>query len=130
MRNLRIVAALAALGVVGFAQDAQMEEKDMRAPTKEFSPYANRGFPTRVYWGDTHLHTTLSIDAGTFGNRLGMETCYRFCRGEEVTSSGGLRVRLARPLDWVVISDHSEGMGFFQKIAKGNPEMMKREKTT
>ncbi|MHC4939000.1 MAG: DUF3604 domain-containing protein [Planctomycetota bacterium] len=125
---MRIAAAVLLLATIASAQtDASMEAKDMKRPAKEFSPYANRGFPTRVYWGDTHLHTELSIDAGTFGNRLDMETGYRFCRGEEVTSSGGLKVRLGRPLDWVVISDHSEGMGLFQKIAMGDPEMMKLE---
>jgi len=32
---------------------------------KSYSPYARRGFPSNVYWGDTHLHTSLSMDAGT-----------------------------------------------------------------
>jgi hypothetical protein len=123
MRGLWIAATLT-LGSLVCAQDAYMEKKDMRAPKKEFSPYANRGFPTRVYWGDTHLHTSLSMDAGAFGNRLGMETAYRFCRGEEVTSSTGFRARMGRPLDWVVIADHSDGMGFFDMFAKGDPLLM------
>src|SRR5688500_19010298 len=36
-----------------------------------YSPYAGRNFPSRVFWGDTHLHTSASMDAGAFGNRLG-----------------------------------------------------------
>jgi hypothetical protein len=107
--------------------DAYMEKDDMKAPRKEFSPYANRGFPTNVYFGDTHLHTALSVDAGTFGNRLGLDDAYRFCKGEEVVSSTGFRARLGRPLDWVVIADHSDGMGFFQMLAKGDPLMMDAE---
>ena len=39
-------------------------------PQKHFSPYAGRNFPTQVYWGDTHLHTGMSMDAGAFGARL------------------------------------------------------------
>ena len=54
---------------------------------KHYSPYAGRSFPARVFWGDTHLHTALSFDAGAFGNRLGLEEAYRFARGEEVTTA-------------------------------------------
>jgi len=53
---------------------------------KHYSPYAGRNFPTNVYWGDTHLHTGMSMDAGAFGARLGPKDAYRFARGEEVTS--------------------------------------------
>ena len=99
----------------------------MKLPKKEFSPYANRAFPTKVYFGDTHLHTALSLDAGTFGNRLGMDDAYRFCRGEEIVSSGGLRARLGRPLDFVVIADHSDGMGWFSMLVEGDPLLMNKE---
>ena len=99
----------------------------MKAPPKEFSPYANRSFPTEVYFGDTHLHTDLSVDSGTFGNRLGLEEAYRFTRGEEVISSGGLHAKLGRPLDFVVIADHSDGMGFFQMFQQGDPAVMNND---
>ncbi|MHC4451987.1 MAG: DUF3604 domain-containing protein [Planctomycetota bacterium] len=128
MHGLRSAAAIALLSTIVCAQgDAYMEKKDMRAPGKEFSPYANRGFPTRVFFGDTHLHTSLSVDAGSFGNRLGMEQAYRYCRGEELTSSTGLRSRLGRPLDWVVIADHSDGMGFHAMLVHGDPIVMEQE---
>ena len=94
---------------------------------KEYSPYAGRGYPTQVFWGDTHLHTNLSVDAGMFGNRLGLEEAYRFTRGEEVVSSTGVRARLSRPLDFVVVADHSDGYGMFAKIVGGDPELMKDE---
>jgi len=51
---------------------------------KAYSPYAQRSFPDQVFWGDTHLHTGLSMDAGLFGARLGLDDAYRFARGEEV----------------------------------------------
>jgi len=89
-----------------------------------YSPYANRNFPDNVYWGDTHLHTTLSFDAGAFGNRLGPEEAYQFARGDQVTSTGGYNVRLSRPLDFLVVADHSDNMGLFTRIFESAPEIM------
>ncbi len=86
---------------------------------RAYSPYAGRGFPSRPFWGDTHLHTSLSMDAGAFGNRLGLDAAYQFARGEEVTSSTGLKVKLSRPLDFLVIADHSDNMGFFPDLFAG-----------
>ena len=90
-----------------------------------YSPYAGRNFPTRVFWGDTHLHTGMSMDAGAFGARLKPVDAYRFASGEEVTSSTGLQVKLSRPLDFLVVADHSDNMGFFPRLYAGDPEMLK-----
>jgi len=78
-----------------------------------------------LYWGDTHLHTDLSMDAGAFGNRIGMDEAYRFALGEEVTSSTGLKAKLSRPLDFLVIADHSDGMGFFPDMMAEKEYVMK-----
>ena len=94
-------------------------------PGKAYSPYAQHSFPDRVYWGDTHLHTALSVDAGLFGARLGLDEAYRFARGEEVTASSGQPARMGRPLDWLVIADHSDAMGFFNDLAAGDPGIIK-----
>ncbi|MGA9572773.1 MAG: DUF3604 domain-containing protein [Lysobacterales bacterium] len=91
---------------------------------KAYSPYAQRSFPDQVYWGDTHLHTALSMDAGLFGARLGLDDAYRFARGEEVMASSGQPAKLARPLDWLVIADHSDGMGFFNDMLDGEPSII------
>ena len=91
---------------------------------KSYSPYAGRGFPSRPLWGDTHLHTALSMDAGAFGNRLGLEAAYQFARGDEVVSSNGTPVKLSRPLDWLVIADHSDNMGFFPDLLAGKPHLL------
>jgi Protein of unknown function (DUF3604) len=93
-------------------------------PVRPYSPYAARAFPARVYWGDTHLHTSYSMDAGAFGARLGPSDAYRFARGEEVVSSTGQRVKLSRPLDFLVVADHSDNMGFFPKLFAGDPAML------
>ena len=89
-----------------------------------YSPYAGRHFPERVYWGDTHLHTSFSMDAGAFGCRLGPREAYRFAKGQEVTASSGQQARLARPLDFLVVADHSDGFGFFPLLMSGDPAVM------
>jgi len=93
-------------------------------PGKTYSPYAKRTFPSQVYWGETHLHTGLSLDAGLFGCILDHEDAYRFARGEEITSSSGLPVKLGRPLDWMVIADHSDMMGIAFDIQSGAPNIL------
>jgi hypothetical protein len=91
---------------------------------RSYSPYAERDFPSLVYWGDTHLHTSFSMDAGAFGNRLGLDEAYRFARGEQVTASGGQKARLSRPLDFLVIADHSDNMGFFPDLFAGKQHIL------
>ena len=91
---------------------------------KAYSPYAGRKYPTRVLWGDTHLHSANSGDAFTTGNRFTPEQTYRIARGEEVISTTGLPARLSRPLDFVVLSDHSEGLGLITQVYEGNPKLM------
>jgi hypothetical protein len=93
-------------------------------PGKAYSPYAKRSFPDRLYWGETHLHTGVSLDAGLFGCILTHEDAYRFARGEEVKSSTGLPVKLSRPLDWIAITDHSDMMGIAFDIQKGAPNVL------
>ena len=104
---------------------APHEEVESAFPVQDhFSPYAGRNFPTNVYWGDTHVHTGMSMDAGAFGARLMPEDAYRFARGEELTSSTGQLVRLDRPLDFLVVADHSDNMGFFPKLYAGDRDML------
>jgi hypothetical protein len=91
---------------------------------KSYSPYADRGFATMPLWGDTHLHTANSFDAGAFGARLLPDDAYRFARGEQVTSSTGVPARLSRPLDWLVVADHSDNMGFFPDLFAGKPNIV------
>lgn len=52
-----------------------------------YSPNAGRNFPDRPLFGETHLHTTLSFDAGTFGAILGPRDAYRYAKGEEIVST-------------------------------------------
>jgi hypothetical protein len=114
-------------GGVAFAQDGEVAPANNSFGKAEYSPYLDQGFPDRVYFGDTHLHTSYSTDAGMVGNRLGPEEAYRFARGEEVISSTGLRVRLQRPLDFLVVSDHAENLGLAPMIEESNPDLLRTE---
>ena len=111
-----------------FAQiPAPPDPEEMLSPAytgKSYSPYAGRQTALMPLWGDTHLHTDISMDAGAFGNRLGLDEAYRFARGDEVVSTTGFPVRLSRPLDWLVIADHSDNMGFFPDMIGGAPHIL------
>jgi hypothetical protein len=119
-----LTAAVAASISLAFASSAVVAS-DAPAGPYGFSPYADRDFPTRPLWGEQHLHTGWSADAGAFGATLGPEEALRFARGEEIKSSLGEPVKLARPLDWVVVTDHSDGAGIIFEIRQGNPDLMK-----
>src|SRR3990170_4646665 len=103
--------------------DKETAEKVFPAK-RPYSPWAGRNFPTRPLFGDTHLHTSFSMDAGAFGARLTPRDAYRLARGEEVTASSGQPVKLSRPLDFLVVADHSDNMGFFPDLFAGKPEML------
>jgi len=122
-----LIATLAAAPTLTSAMDfggATPEINNDLYPGKTFSPYAQRAFPSRVYWGETHLHTGLSLDAGLFGNILTPDDAYRFARGEEIKSSTGLPAKLGRPLDWLAVTDHTDMMGIAGDIQKGAPNIL------
>jgi hypothetical protein len=132
---IRVCAALAAMSIASLAHaagsqvgvagslDKQTAEKAFPSQ-RPYSPYVGDNIPTRPYFGDTHLHTSFSMDAGAFGARLTPRDAYVFAKGNEVKSSSGQPVRLSRPLDFLVVADHSDGMGFFPMILAGGPDIM------
>jgi hypothetical protein len=128
-----LVGAVAAVALVGAgaawsvsAQDAGGADKERiaKAMARPYSPYAKRDYPTRPLFGDTHMHTAASFDAGAFGARLGPREAYRFAQGEEVVSSTGQPVKLSRPLDFLVVADHSDNMGLFPDLYAGKPNIV------
>jgi hypothetical protein len=138
MRNKQkiLFAACFVLGVCAtptFAQTALSPAKsDIPEKVKIYSPYVertakNKNFADGLYWGDTHLHTSYSSDAGMIGNKLGPDEAYRFAKGQEVISSTGQRTKLIRPLDFLVVSDHAEALGLAPYIAESNPVLLKTE---
>jgi Protein of unknown function (DUF3604) len=120
-----LLAFVARQAVVAQEPAPSAQELEKVFPKKPpYSPYADRKFPERVYWGDTHLHTAISLDAGAAGCRLGPREAYRFAKGEQVTASSGQQVKLSRPLDFLVVADHSDNMGFITDLFAGKPELL------
>lgn len=115
--NKVFLTSAAALFLFSCANPEASTEAKSEATVADKTPTeVKAGHPTHVYFGDTHLHTELSMDAGAFGNRIGLDEAYRFAKGEAVTSSSGLTAKLSRPLDFLVAADHSDGMGLFQAL--------------
>ena len=92
-----------------------------------YSPFVIKDTAQQVYWGDTHLHTSFSADAGMVGNTLGPEQAYHFALGHEITTSSGQKARIIRPLDFLVISDHAENLGLAPMIAESDKELLSME---
>jgi len=94
----------------------------------EYSPFINKAFPQNIYWGDTHLHTTYSPDAGMVGNfNLGPDDAYRLAKGAQVQANNGMQVKLVRPLDFLVVADHSEYQGLMPLLRGGDPDLLQNE---
>ena len=85
---------------------------------------SDTGHPTRLLWGDTHVHTYLSGDAYGMGNRSTPDDAYRFARGEAVTATGGATAQLKRPLDFIVITDHAENLGILPLVMAGDQQAL------
>jgi len=135
--KLQHIALLLGLSIQGFAAQAaepaavsdignvDKEELAKMFPSQPpYSPYAGRNFPTRPLFGDTHLHTSYSLDAGAAGCRLGPVDALRFGKGEEIVASSGQTVKLSRPLDFMVVADHSDGFGLFPRLVGGDPTLL------
>ena len=123
-RSLPSLVLVLALAPTAQAQDVQVTRDNAVQAEPDYSPFVDQHFPTRIFWGDTHLHTRNSIDAGFVGNTLGPEAAFRFARGEEVTSSSGLRAKLLRPLDFLVVADHAEYYGLATMLLNGDPALL------
>ena len=128
MRKFLITLAVATLlASSAYAQERDAAEENA-ATKRSYSPYAGSEQTRNVYWGDTHLHTTYSADAGLVGNsKLGPDEAYRFARGEEVEAHNGMMAKLNRPLDFLVVSDHAGYLGLIPNIRDSNPELLKNE---
>ncbi|CUH48776.1 DUF3604 domain-containing protein [Ruegeria atlantica] len=123
-------SALAQDGVLNSDAGAISKDRLAGVVSKEpdYSPWAGRNYPTKPLWGDTHLHSGASFDAGAAGATVGPRDAYRLARGEEITSSTGQQVRLSRPLDFLVVADHSDNMGFMPDLLSGKPEILANPK--
>lgn len=114
MRRISLVLAASAMVLILSGCDRE-KDSSIFGGSKEAKVIETR-YPENVYFGDTHLHTANSSDAFAFGVRLSPEEALRFASGEEVTATMGLKAKLSRPLDFLVIADHSDGLAALKAI--------------
>jgi hypothetical protein len=95
---------------------------------QEYSPVLNQTGATNLYWGDLHVHSNLSPDAFAFGNsKLPPDAALKFARGAQVTANNGMKARLQRPLDFLLVADHAEFIGIFPKLVAGAPDFLETD---
>ena len=116
------ISGLALLASCSAVSDGEGETAALSA--KPATVAAAEGNPDELLWGDIHLHTEFSMDANTFGARLTPDDAYRFAKGEAVTASNGMTAKLDAPLDFLMVADHSDNLGSFNELRKGNPELL------
>ena len=98
------------------------------AGADSYSPYLGRDYPSNVYFGDTHVHTSVSLDGFGDGNTtIGPNEAYRWAKGEELAADDGMLTRISRPLDFMMVADHAEYLGLVPGLAAKDPILMKDE---
>jgi hypothetical protein len=125
VRNLLSAVALVASATASVVSAEPIVAKP--PTTKDGKPYSAptaATIPVRPLWGNTHLHTVNSFDAGIMGTRVEPEDAFRLARGEQVVSTTGVPAKLSRPLDFLVVSDHSDYMGLPDALQAGAPELL------
>jgi hypothetical protein len=129
MKNTKLAFTISAcifFSVNTVAQDVPRltDEQMKNLKSVDYSPYPQQNFPNQVFFGETHLHTSYSTDAGMVGNTLGPEDAFKISRGEPFISSMGVPGQLSRPFDFVVVTDHSENLGLAPAVAASDPALL------
>jgi hypothetical protein len=119
-----VLVAWALAPGIALAEPAVATGATDAAAARPYSPYAFRKYPDRVLFGDMHIHSNLSPDAGLLGTSLTAADVFRAARGETVMSNTGQPFRLVRPLDFLVLTDHAEAMGLAPMVREGNPVLL------
>jgi hypothetical protein len=130
MRSMLLSTASAVvllLPLYAVAQEFSLSPEKFAKHDAPYSPYVDDHYPQNVYFGDTHLHTSWSADAGLAGATLGPEAAYRVARGELIESQSGQPFKLIRPLDFVVVADHAENIGIADYITRSDPLVLETE---
>jgi len=124
---LNVTTLLVVAGGLALAQEFTLDQDQLIEQPAPYSPYVDQHYPQRVLFGDTHHHSSFSVDSGLIGNTLGPDVSFRFARGEEVISNSGQRSKLNRPLDFLVVSDHAEYLGIADLLNTGDPALLATE---
>src|SRR5512144_974071 len=82
--------------------------------------------PRDAYFGETHVHTSWSLDAWLFGNRLtDPADAYKYFKGEPIKHPLGYEIKIDTPLDWAGVTDHSEYVGVIRLANDPNSPISK-----
>jgi hypothetical protein len=127
-----LTLSLSATAVLASPYETEVRPEDLKieGEVKEvksdrvYSPFVGRDYPDQVLFGDMHFHTDISFDAGLVGTSLDAHDGFKVARGEKVISNTGQPVQLIRPLDFLVITDHSEMMGLAPAIQASDPILL------
>lgn len=72
--------------------------------------------PSNVYFGDMHIHTSLSADAYILGTRASIDDAYRYAKGEPIEHVSGVPIQARRALDFLAVTDHAEYLGIEERL--------------
>ncbi len=98
--------------------------------------HAQRNPERDAYFGETHIHTSWSVDAWVMGNRLtGPDDALKYAQGQTIKHPLGYDIKINTPLDFMGVTDHSEYVGvtreanmpgsFVSKLPEAQPMIMK-----
>jgi hypothetical protein len=127
LRLITVTVTALLVSSAAYAQDVLPEADTVTPPKQEYSPFVGQFFPDKVLFGDTHLHTNWSTDAGMIGTTVTPDEAYRLAKGGTITSNLGWQVKLIRPLDFVLIADHAENLGLADLIRRSDPLLLANE---
>lgn len=128
MTKMKYLISMSIIGIFVFSltQFALAEKNQRQQP--QSSSFVEHRNSTNVYWGDTHVHTNLSIDAYAGGNvALTPENAYQFASGRPVIAHNGSEVRLRRPLDFLVVADHAFNLGVIVRLRVSDKKLLNTE---
>jgi len=109
---------LAALTLAACSPSAPAPEQTAQSAPAPGSAQGVETHPNReAYFGNFHVHTGYSFDGYTNGSPTTPDDAYRWAKGEAIPGGGdGTPLKIGRPLDWYIVSDHAEYLGVFPKM--------------
>ena len=109
------------------ATAAEQNELAFMQPLFQPAEYPEKDPLKNAYFGELHVHSSLSFDSYLFGNRLTIDQAYHFAKGTSMENVIGETMRLTRPLDFVAVTDHAESFGLFEACADPNISEAQKE---
>ena len=90
-------------------EQAQQAGGTAPAPTEE---RVEKNPDRNAYFGEEHIHTSWSVDAWIFGNRItGPDDATKYAQGQTIKHPLGYDIKIDTPMDFMGVTDHSEYVG-------------------